>query len=140
MRFDLDRGARVLLAADCAIGARTRLIARAGTLQIGTGCVLGERCILSALTGIELGPHAILADEVAVFDHEYCASDPEQPIRLQGLLLGSVRIGADARVGPRAVVRRGAQVADGGQVGAQEVRELGPPYPRRNTMLHRFIG
>ncbi|GAC1486070.1 MAG: hypothetical protein NVS1B9_04780 [Solirubrobacteraceae bacterium] len=120
VRFELAPGARVTLRRGSAVGARTRIDAR-GSVIVEAGAVLGERCVISALEQIWIGPRALLADEVVLLDHEPVADDVERPIREQGERSGAIRVGEAARIGPRAVLCRGASVPAAGEVASQSV-------------------
>jgi acetyltransferase-like isoleucine patch superfamily enzyme len=109
-------GARVEFGEGCAIGAGTRISVRAGTVRIGAGAVLGERCRLVAHAGIEIGEGALLGDEAVVMDFDHRYADVERPVRLQGIVADPVRIGAGARVGARAAIQRGIAVGERAQV------------------------
>jgi acetyltransferase-like isoleucine patch superfamily enzyme len=118
---DVAPGATLELEDGCAIGAGSRLLVRAGTVRIGTGAVLGERCTLAAHAGIEVGPGAVLGDEAVVVDFDHRYDDPDVPIRHQGIAAAPVVIGANARIGPRAAVQRGVTVGEGAEVAGQSV-------------------
>jgi acetyltransferase-like isoleucine patch superfamily enzyme len=121
-------GATLELGGGCAIGDRCRLLVRGGTVRIGPGAVLGQRCTLTAHAGIEIGAGAVLGDEALVLDFDHRYDDPNVPVRLQGIATAPVRIGADARIGHRAVIQRGVTIGDGAEVAAQSVvtRDVAP--------------
>ncbi len=110
VRIDVAPGARITLGAGCAIGDRTRLVVRSGTLQIGAGATLGERCRIVVHAGVTIGDAAVLCDGAVVADFDHVFDDPERPIRLQGLAVAPVAIGARARVGDGAAVLRGVHI------------------------------
>ena len=112
----------------CAVGAGSRLLVRDGTLRIGAGAVLGERCALTAHADIEIGEGAVLGDDAVVVDFDHRHDDPETPVRLQGILGAPVVIGAHARIGARVVVQRGVTIGERAEVAAQSVvtRDVAP--------------
>ena len=114
-------GARLEVGEGCAIGAGTRLHVRAGTVRIGPGAVLGERCMLATHAGIEIGEGAVLGDEAVVVDFDHRHDDPEAPIRLQGIEATPVAIGAGARIGPRTAIQRGVTIGARADVGPLSV-------------------
>jgi acetyltransferase-like isoleucine patch superfamily enzyme len=129
--LDVARGAHLELGEGCAIGAGSRLHVRAGTVRIGAGAVLGERCTLAAHAGIEIGEGAVLGDEAVVVDFDHRHEDVEVPVRLQGVVGEPVVIGTGARIGARAAIQRGVTVGEGAQVAALSVvtRDV-PPRAR----------
>jgi acetyltransferase-like isoleucine patch superfamily enzyme len=138
VRIEIDPGARVELEPGCRLGARTRLIARGGTLKVGREAVLGERCIVVAHAGIDVGEGCRLGDWVTITDFEPITDSVENPLRTQGVraapirlapgaivdhganLLAGVAVGDHARVGPHAIVAR--DVPDGGRADGASAR------------------
>jgi acetyltransferase-like isoleucine patch superfamily enzyme len=116
------------IAADAVIGDGTRFHVRGGTVRVGAGARLGERCVILCHQRVEIGAGAVLGDdptslrsEVLVdFAHEH--GDAETPVRHQPLRSAAVVVGDGARVGPRAVIEAGVTVAPGASVPAQTVR------------------
>jgi len=119
--LEVAPGAAIRLGEGCTIGERSKLRARAGTIAIGAGAVLGERCKLTAHAGIEVGDQAVLGDESVAIDFDHRYGDVEQPVRLQGIVADQVRIGAGARIGPRAALQRGVAIGERAEVGALSV-------------------
>lgn len=110
VRIEAAPGARVVLGDGCAIGAGTRLVARGGLLRIGAGAVVGERCVLVAHAGIDVGDRARIGDWAAILDAEPAGDDVEMPVRLQGVRAAPVRIAPGAVVDHAARVLAGAVV------------------------------
>jgi acetyltransferase-like isoleucine patch superfamily enzyme len=124
-------GARLEIGAGAAIGAGTRLHVRAGTVRIGERAVLGERCMLAAHAGIDIGDDAVLGDETVVIDFEHRYEDAEVPVRHQGIAAAPVVIGAGVLIGPRAAIERGVTVGERAEVGPLSVvRRAVPPGAR----------
>jgi hypothetical protein len=121
VRLDAAPGARIELQDGCALGDGTRILAREGTVTIGRGAVLGERCTLVAHAGIAVGAGARFGDGAMVVDFDHRTEDPEAPIRLQGLAGAPVHIGARAAIGHGASILRGVTVGDGAIIGAHAV-------------------
>ncbi|WP_354701511.1 hypothetical protein [Paraconexibacter sp. AEG42_29] len=118
VRFDLRPGARVSLGGGCAVGGGTRLHVTAGTVRIGAGAQLGDRCVLQSRTAVTIGAGARLADEVVLLDHRPRTADVELPVRVQGVDAAPIEIGARASVGARTVLSGGATVGQGAQLAA----------------------
>ena len=126
---DVAPGARLELGDGSAIGAGTRLLVRAGTVRIGAGAVLGERCTIAAHAGIEIGDGAVLGDEAVIVDFDHRYDDPEYPSASRGSQATPVVIGARCRGSARA--RRfsaASRIGERAQVAAQSVvtRDVAP--------------
>ncbi len=120
MRRDVVDG-HLEIAPDAVVGVGTRFHVRGGTVRIGAGARLGERCVVLCHAGIEIGDGAILGDDVVLVDFAHAYADPETPTRHQPLVTAPISIGAGARIGHRAVIERGATVPPGALVGEQTV-------------------
>ena len=121
VRLEVARGARLELGAGCAIGAGSRILVRGGTVRIGAGAILGERCALTAHAGIAIGEDARLGDEAVAIDFEQRYGDVEQPVRLQSIDAAPVVVGAGARIGARAALQRGVAVGEHAEIAALAV-------------------
>ena len=118
VRIDVAPGARVILEDGCSLGARCRIDANGGTVRIGPNARIGERSILVALTGIEIGAGVDVGDWAMIVDGDPAFADAATP----------VRIGDGARVGLHAAVLAGATVAPGEEIAPYETRA-----PRRSA-------
>ncbi len=131
VRLEVRPGGRLVLADGCAIGAGTRLYAGPGaTLTIGRRAVLGERCVVVAHGGVEVGEGAVLGDRAMVVDFDHVIDDVERPIRRQEIRATPVTIGAAARLHVGACVLRGATVGTGAVVGPHAVVTADVPAGR----------
>ena len=115
-------GARVVLEDGCVLGEGCRIEASAGTVRIGAGARLGPRCVLVALSGIDVGAGSLVGPWAMITDAEPTFGDAERPTRLQPLRAAPVRIGDGARIGAHAAVQAGATVAAGDEVAPYETR------------------
>jgi acetyltransferase-like isoleucine patch superfamily enzyme len=140
VRFDVGSGAQLHIGDGCRIGERTRIVVQQGRVELGAGAHLGERCTVVAHAGVTIGAGARLEDGAVLVDFDHVIDDVERPIRAQPLVatpivigerarigLGSgvlrgVSVGADAVVGPHAVVTR--DVPPGARVGGVPARPL----------------
>ncbi|MEA2123624.1 MAG: hypothetical protein QOI80_406 [Solirubrobacteraceae bacterium] len=118
---DVTEGGVLDIAPDAVIGAGTRFHVRGATVRIGPGARLGERCVILAHAGIEVGAGAVLGDDVVLVDFAHRHDDPDVPIRHQGLEARPIVVGDGAVIGHRAVVERGAVVPPGTRVPEQTV-------------------
>lgn len=121
VRFDVARGARVIVGDGVSLGEGCRLHVHAGAVTIGEGAVLGEHCAIVARTSVMIGERCLLGDGVAIIDTDHRFDDVEAPVRLQEMVSGPVQIDAGAVLGPRAAILRGVRVGAGARVGAQSV-------------------
>jgi acetyltransferase-like isoleucine patch superfamily enzyme len=105
-----------------ALGDGCRLhVGAAGSVTIGAGTVLGERCVLTAHDRITVGARCLLADEVVLVDGNPSFQDVERPVREQGIVSAPVAIGDGVRIGPGAAVLPGVTVGAGAAIGAHAV-------------------
>jgi acetyltransferase-like isoleucine patch superfamily enzyme len=121
VRVEVAPGASLRIARGARIGDRTRLVACAGTIEIGENASLGTRCALVAHAGVQIGAAARLEREVVITDFEPVWADPERPTREQGLTAEPVRVGYGALLGPRSVVLRGSTVGARSRIQPQSV-------------------
>lgn len=113
-RVHIAEGARVELGEGAILGPGSRIEAHGGLVRIGAGARLGERAVLVALSGIEIGEGAVIGAWAAVADAGPTFVDSELAVRRQPVRTAPIRIGAGARVGIHAVV--GASLPDGAEV------------------------
>ena len=118
VRIDVAPGARVVLEDGCRLGERCRIEANGGTVRIGAGARIGERAVLVADAGIDVGAGCEVGDWAVIADAEPAFADGPAPVRL----------GDGARIGLHASVVAGATVAPGEVVAAYETRT-----PRRSA-------
>ena len=118
VRINVARGARVVLEDGCSLGEGCRIDAGGGTVRIGRHARIGERSILVAVAGIEVGAEADVGDWAVIADGEPTWAEGAAP----------VRIGDGARVGLHAAVLAGAEISAGEEVAAYETRA-----PRRSA-------
>ena len=115
-RISVARGARVVLEDGCRLGAGCRIEASGGTVRIGPGALVGERSVLVALAGIDVGAGCVVGDWAVISDAEPTFEDAERPTRLQPLRAAPVRVGDGARIGIHAAVPPGTTIAPGAVV------------------------
>jgi acetyltransferase-like isoleucine patch superfamily enzyme len=122
VRIDVAPGADLVIGDDVTIGRGTRIAVRAGTLRIGEGAVIGERCDIVVHAGVDIAPYARVEDWVSISDVEPVFDDPEVPVRLQGVRARAIRVGEGAVVDLAANLTAGAVVAPRTRVQPHEVR------------------
>jgi UDP-3-O-[3-hydroxymyristoyl] glucosamine N-acyltransferase len=120
-RVRVRRGARVILGPGVALGADSRIEAVAGTVRIGAGARVGERAVIVAHAGVEIGPRAVIGDWAALTDVGPTWGDVERPVRKQPLRRAAIRVGAGAVLGPHASLGPGAAVPPGTEIAPYQV-------------------
>ncbi|MEA2156199.1 MAG: hypothetical protein QOE11_2339 [Solirubrobacteraceae bacterium] len=128
VQLALAPGARLVLGDGCQIGENTRIVVNQGVVEIGAGALLGPRCTIVAHAGVTIGAGARLDEGAVIVDFDHVIDDVEQPIRAQPLIATVVAIGEGARIGLGASVLRGVSVGAQATVGPHAVvtRDVAP--------------
>ena len=109
-------GSRTLIARD------TILVVKQGYLRVGAECSIGSQCSFSAVSGIEIGDHAIIAGQCYFGGGRYKTVLGAGPMVKQGLeTKGPVTVGRDVWIGAGVRVLDGARIGNGAIVGAGAV-------------------
>ena len=107
---------------DTLIARDVLLICKQGYLKIGNNCSIGSQTTLSAVSGIEIGDHAIIAGQCYFGGGRYKTALGRGPMVSQGLQTkGPVVLGRDVWVGAGVRVLDGVTVGDGAILGAGAV-------------------
>jgi acetyltransferase-like isoleucine patch superfamily enzyme len=128
VRITVAPGAHVSLGARSTVGDGTRIDVAAGSVEIGPGASLGERCVIAARERVTVGARARLGDETVLIDFDHGTGDVELPVRLQGLPTAPIAVGERARIDSGAAILRGVTVGAGAHVGPRSVvvRDVAP--------------
>lgn len=109
-------GDRTLVARD------TILVVKQGHLRIGRDCSIGSQCNFAAVSGIEIGDHAIIAGQCYLGGGRYRHALGAGPMVEQGLeSKGPVILGRDVWVGAGVRILDGVRIGDGAIIGAGAV-------------------
>jgi len=139
--FFIELGNRVLIDDNCALDARgtkgpgkfrigdetliardTIIVVKQGCVSIGRNCSIGSQTTLSAVSGIEIGNHAIIAGQCYFGGGRYRTELGAGPMVSQGLhTKGPVVLGEDVWVGAGTKVLDGVRIGDGAIIGAGAV-------------------
>jgi acetyltransferase-like isoleucine patch superfamily enzyme len=102
-----------------------------GRITIGEESYVGDDCLLSSATGIDVGARVLMAHGVQIFDNDSHPVDADsrrrdyRAVRSGGLRepvsMQPVRIGDDAWVGFGAVILKGVEIGRGAVVAAGSV-------------------
>jgi acetyltransferase-like isoleucine patch superfamily enzyme len=104
VRITVARNARVIVEDGAVLQHGCRIEARNGIVRIGPRARIGERAVLVAHAGIDVGADTVVGGWALIADAEPNFADPERPIRLQGLRARPVTIGDGAVLGVHAAV------------------------------------
>ena len=121
-------GARLVIGDGCRIGERTRIVVQQGSVELGAGARLGERCTVVAHSSVTIGAGAWLEDGAVLVDFDHVIDDVEVPIRAQPLVATPIAIGERARIGLGSGVLRGVTGGAAARVGphAGVTRDVAP--------------
>ncbi|MGZ7022839.1 MAG: acyltransferase [Ilumatobacteraceae bacterium] len=95
---------------------------RTVAIEIGDGSSIGAYSALSAVHSLRIGRGVLTARGIYIADHTHEFTDPQTPVREQGLTqVAPVEIGDGAWLGENVVVRPGVRIGRGAVVGANSV-------------------
>jgi maltose O-acetyltransferase len=85
-------------------------------ITIGTGTIIGERCVLDGRDTLSIGNHVDIASEVMIYNSQHNIHDPhflatEEPVIIEDYVF----------IGPRAIILPGVTIEKGAVVGAGAV-------------------
>jgi acetyltransferase-like isoleucine patch superfamily enzyme len=112
---------RLILGRWVHLGDGTALRAHEGTLRVGDKCVFGRDTTVNCYLDVEIGASTLVADSVYICDFDHVTTDPEVPIKDQGIVKSPVRIGPDCWIGTKASVLRGSTLGRGCVLAAHTV-------------------
>ncbi|WP_165611289.1 acyltransferase [Sphingomonas jatrophae] len=114
-------GGTIEIGAGCEIGARTTIVSDGGAIRLGRDCFVGAGSTIHAKASIDIGADTMIADNVAIRDHDHATADPARAYRLQGFVTAPVRIGRNVWLATKVTVLKGATLGDGAVIGANAV-------------------
>jgi len=128
VRLEVGANAQLVIGDGCRIGERTRIVVQQASVELGPGVRLGERCTIVAHAGVTIGAGAWLQDGAVLVDFDHVIDDVELPIRSQPLVATPIVIGERARIGLGSAVLRGVSVGADAIVGPHAVvtRDVAP--------------
>lgn len=121
LQLQAGRGARIRLGRFVWIGHGTKIRCHEGTVEVGAKTVLGQECTISAYKRVRIGSECVIADRVMLIDFDHNVTDPETPIRHQGIYKRDVIVGSNVWIGYGAQVLRGVTIGDNAIIGASAV-------------------
>ena len=130
VEFTASRGSgRLIVGPWCWIGDGVALRSHVGRVTIGAKSVIGGGTTINSYLDVTIGEGALFADDVHITDFDHRTDRVDLPIKDQGIVASSVRIGPDVWLGRGVTVLRGVDIGRGSVVGAHSVvtRDI-PPY------------
>ena len=121
VKFEIGKGARVVLGRWSWLGHGTKVRAHEGEVLIGAKTVVGQECTISAFQHVSIGRECVVADRVMLIDFDHGMVEVERPIREQGIYKRDVRVGNNVWVGYGACFLRGVTVGDNSVIGTSAV-------------------
>lgn len=121
LQLQVGRGGEISFGRLAWIGTGTKIRCHEGRVEIGAKTVLGQECTISAYQRVAIGEQCVIADRAMFIDFDHVVSDPERPIRQQGIYKRDVVVGANVWIGYGAQILRGVTVGDNAIVGAGSV-------------------
>jgi acetyltransferase-like isoleucine patch superfamily enzyme len=82
-------------------------------LLVGNNVGIGSHCFFGCAGGISIGDDVIIGNYVSFHSENHNFSDPEIPIRLQGVNRKGIKIGANCWIGAKVTILDGAIIEDG---------------------------
>ncbi|MFN8112969.1 MAG: acyltransferase [Solirubrobacterales bacterium] len=121
LQIQIGRGARIRFGRFVWLGHGTKIRCHEGRVEIGPKTVLGQECTISAYQRVSIGQQCVIADRVMFIDFDHTVTDPELPIRRQGIYKRDVVVGSNVWIGYGAQILRGVTVGDNAIIGASAV-------------------
>jgi acetyltransferase-like isoleucine patch superfamily enzyme len=121
VKFEIGKGARVVLGRWSWIGHDCKIRAHEGEILIGAKSVIGQECTLTAFQHVSIGRECVIADRVMMIDFDHGVVEVERPIRLQGIYKRDVRVGHNCWMGYAACLLRGVTVGNNCVIGTNAV-------------------
>ena len=91
-----------------------------GRIYIGADTVIGHHVTIASRSGVLIGADCLIAEMVSIRDHDH-ATRKGAISRLEGDVVGEVRIGNNVWLGSKVTVLKGVTIGDGAVVGANAV-------------------
>lgn len=114
-------GGRIHLGDRVAIGQGATIVAKHGTILIGADSYIGSGVVIVCRQSIEIGPDALIAEQVIIRDQDHAFAALDRPIREQGFEVAPVSIGPDVWLGAGTAVLKGVSIGAGAVTGAGSV-------------------
>jgi acetyltransferase-like isoleucine patch superfamily enzyme len=105
------------------------LDARGGTIKIGENCSINDYAIIYGMGNVIIGNNVRIAAHTIIVSGDHIYKDPNQLIRLQGVVKKPIIIEDDIWIGANSCILGGVTIGKGSIIGAGSVvRKSFPPY------------
>lgn len=92
-----------------------------GNIVIGSNVGIGGHSFICCPSRLTIGDNTITGQYLSVHPQNHVFTDPDTPIRLQGVTAQGVHIGADCWIGAKVTILDGVSIGDGSIVAAGAV-------------------
>jgi acetyltransferase-like isoleucine patch superfamily enzyme len=120
LRLFMPRSGVVSFGAACVID-RDMTIECRGRLEVGKRTIFGHHCTIGVRQEIVIGDDCLIAEMVAIRDHDHEFRRLDTPMREQGSRTLPVTIGSDVWIGSKAIITSGVTIGDQAIVAAGAV-------------------
>lgn len=97
------------------------VFSQGGDIKVEEDVYVGPYSVLYGTGGLTIGRDTSIAAHVVIPSSNHVYSDPDRPIRTQGLSTKGIEIGRDVWIGTHAVILDGVRIGDGAVVAAGAV-------------------
>lgn len=117
----------VRLGDNCSIGRNTRIECTGNIQLVGVGLTVGDNvglgtdCFYGAAGGITIGSDCLIGNFVSFHSENHRTTDPNRPIRMQGVTRQGIVVGSDCWIGAKSTILDGASIGDGCVIAAGSV-------------------
>lgn len=121
----------IRLGNNVSLGRNTRIEGTGNLKCIGRGLIakdnvgLGSDCFYGCAGGIEIGQDTIIGNFVSFHSENHLFSNPDVPVRLQGVSHHGIYVGRDCWIGAKTTVLDGAYIEQGCIIAAGSVVKAG---------------
>lgn len=94
------------------------VVEKGGRLVIGRGVFFNNYCTVATQSSVKIGDGTLFGENVKIYDHNHCYSDPLLPIKDQGYTSAPITIGRHCWIGSNVVILKGVTIGDNCVIGA----------------------
>ena len=120
--FDIGSGASAItIGSDSHISRSVTIRTQMGKVAIGEKVNIGANSYIYGYGDIEIGDHALIANQVEIISGAHTFDDMTRPMRFQGRTPSRIVIGEDVWIGTHAIILGGVTIGRGAVIGAGAV-------------------
>ena len=94
LQLQISKRGRVRFGRFVWVGDGTKIRCHEGEVEIGAKTVIGQECTISAYRRVRIGEQCVIADRAMFIDFDHGMVEVERPIRVQGIYMREVEVGA----------------------------------------------